>query len=192
MTNWNPARRRFTTSQAAERDLAARLGGRALPRSGGVQVAPGVTFCGDLRTDLLNIEHKRTEKDRISVPFEWLVKVAFGASKSGRRPALAILFEGVWGPAREFLWLPLPYFQHLTQCADSPERFHGVVREVKRRSFTLRAEELVVIVSEAGDRMPTYAMVWEGVSSSKTPCTWVGAPVECLQPLIREAAGELA
>lgn len=184
----SPNRGRFRKSQRAESAAAAVIGGRSLPRSGGISAtsrAGGPTLDGDLQSMAIHGEHKRTETPKMSVKHEWFVKVRAGAARAGRTPGVILLFETLTGPEREWLFLPLAYFQSLTGCATDTARFHGRVRNVTCGSFTLEASELLAMVREAGPRTPTLIVSW--IRPSSIPL-WVGIPLTAARAYLVEGS----
>lgn len=180
MGRWDANRTRFKRSQAAERRSAAALGGRPLPRSGGVRAVQNgtdsPTLEGDFRTRQLHAEHKRTEKDRMSVELAWFEQVVRGASRCSRTPAVVLLFECLEGRGQEWVFLPFAYFQTISGCATDPESYHGSLREVSARSMTLYAADLDVLARTVPEgKVPTLALVWN--ASPVLACrAWVGVP----------------
>lgn len=186
----SPNRNRFRRSQRAEQDAAAALGGRSLPRSGGISAtsrAGGPTLDGDLRSMALHGEHKRTDTPAMRVQHLWFTKVVAGASRCARTAAVILLFETLTGPEREWIFLPLPYFQTVTDCAKDTARFRGGVREVTCGSFQLTAREVQDAQRAAEGAIPTLAIFW------RRPCAipvWVGIPLASIRPyLVRGAHG---
>lgn len=110
-------------STREERRIAERLGGRRLPRSGGLpwsrydtsDVIHAQTAQGDITTPEWHIEHKRVEPQSksIRIPREWLVKVTEGARMRMRTPALVVSFETSQGHAQDWVFLPLEEAERL-------------------------------------------------------------------------------
>jgi hypothetical protein len=70
--------------------VAKKIGGRRQVASGAF---PG--HRGDVRSDELLVECKRTDKKSISVTIAYLKKISKEASAYGRTPAVSISFEGI-------------------------------------------------------------------------------------------------
>lgn len=100
---------RYKRSKGHEDRLAKELGGKRLPRSGGLAWSKGdpTTAGGDLATGSLHIEHKRTVNESISVKKEWLHKVSDGARRVGKYPGLLLTFETKMSPPEDWICLPL-------------------------------------------------------------------------------------
>lgn len=103
-------RDRAKRSNKAERRVASSLGGRRIARSGAKQWSSGdykTTDRGDIRTPLLHVEHKRTDRESMSVKKEWLDKVSKGAARVDKTPALVLTFEERGKPPSDWILLPL-------------------------------------------------------------------------------------
>jgi hypothetical protein len=111
--NYDKAKR----STREEKKVAKRLGGRTHGRSGGLpwSASDPTTACGDITTKDLHIEHKRAEPNTksIGVTRRWLAKVAVGAKRRMKVPAMAFHFEEADGHAEDWLMLPLDVAERL-------------------------------------------------------------------------------
>ena len=85
-------RGRVKRSKKEEERIAKEMGGKRLPRSGGMQWSKWdkKTAKGDISTPRFHIEHKETEKQSISIKKDWLKKVTEGARDSMKDPALVV------------------------------------------------------------------------------------------------------
>jgi hypothetical protein len=117
----NPNYGRYKRSKKHEDRIGSALGGKRLPRSGGLlwsrlESAGGKTAGGDVKTPDYLIEHKRTVKDSISIKREWLDKVREGANSCLRDPALVVTFEveGSTEPPEDWVMVPIAVFRRLT------------------------------------------------------------------------------
>lgn len=114
---------RFKKSAKEEKKFGKQLGGKALPRSGGLSwSADDKTTAGaDIRSDDLWIEHKRCERDTgsLGVKRAWLKKVTEGANRVNKIPALGVTWESPQGHAERWLMIPL----------EVAERIIGKIRE---------------------------------------------------------------
>ena len=116
-----PHKTRFKKSQATEKRIAKELGGRALPRSGGLPWdSKGWdpnrrTAEGDLTTDDFLIEHKRIEPQvgSIGVKRQWLQKVTSGAKRLGKYPAMVVTFEGATEMEQDWALIPMSLMKRL-------------------------------------------------------------------------------
>jgi hypothetical protein len=119
--NYDRAKR----SNRHEKRLAERLGGRRLPRSGGLARSKwgdsSRTANGDIGTADFHLEHKRTVKDSMSVKREWLAKVSEGARRVLKEPGLVICFENRVGEPEEWVAVPLAVFERLLAAVDSKD-----------------------------------------------------------------------
>jgi hypothetical protein len=116
--NYNRARK----SNIMERKVARRLGGRRLPRSGGMQwsATNKSTLGADISTKTLHIEHKRIEPGTksLSIKREWLSKVAEGARKHIKHPAFVFHFEGASDYSEDWMMLPLDIAERLLEVLE--------------------------------------------------------------------------
>lgn len=85
----------YRRSKKHEERVAKLLGGRRLPRSGGLRWSRQgkETLGGDVTTPQFHVEHKRTEKNSISVKKEWMEKVMEAAKRGMKDPAIVLTFE---------------------------------------------------------------------------------------------------
>jgi len=186
-----PSTRRFKRSQKQERRVGEALGGRALPRSGGVKAAKGPdspTLDGDFRTPTLHGEHKRTETQEIRVESEWFVKVTAGAARCHKVPVVVLLLESVVGDDREWIFLPLSYAQaRMGELLRDPSAWEGAELAPRPgcRSFLFRASVASALHALAGDKLPLFLLTW-GMNLGATAQVWVGAPLARLTPMLRE------
>jgi Holliday junction resolvase len=98
-------------SQRQENKLAGRLGGKRQKGSGALP-----HHKGDVKTQELLIECKRTDKKSMAIKKEWLEKISKEALASHRVPALAIEFGDV-EPLVENNWVAVPakFFEELME-----------------------------------------------------------------------------
>ena len=119
----NEKRTQSRGTKPAEKRIARSLGGRRVSGSGATPVSQRagvfgrskfggkaergktVTRDGDVATDELHIEHKRTKTNSISVSKKILEKVRRGAARRGATPAMVLTFEG---PGGSDDWILLP------------------------------------------------------------------------------------
>lgn len=96
-------------SKVQEKRLAKRLGGNRQKGSGALR-----HHKGDVKTQELLMECKRTDKESMSIKKEWLAKITREALVSNKVPALAIEF-GFDDPLVETNWVAVPakFFQEL-------------------------------------------------------------------------------
>lgn len=184
-----PATQRFKRSQKNERRVAQALGGRELPRSGGMKAAGGAdspTLEGDFRTPTLHAEHKRTEKPELRVQREWFRKVSSGAARCHRTPAVVLLLEPVQGDAREWIFLPVGYARSAyQQLLADPAGWDGEVVEPKAASFLFRASAVEPLVRRLGAAFPVILLTWPGAEGF--PAEWLGAPLSRAAEALRSA-----
>lgn len=81
--------RRMRRSRAQEKRDALAYGGRVQAGSG-----CGTFKKGDVRTDDLLIENKRTDKQQMTIKAEWLDKIRNEALTEGRTPVVGIEIAG--------------------------------------------------------------------------------------------------
>jgi hypothetical protein len=113
---WADANRdRFRRSKKHEERVAGVLGGKRLPRSGGLawSRSDATTAGGDLKTEVALVEHKRTENQSISLKKEWLHKVAAAAKRSNKDPAIVITFEEKLQPPEDWILIPVEVYRRL-------------------------------------------------------------------------------
>ena len=123
-----------TRSRKNEDRVAAKMGGRRLPGSGGkywskYDTGEGVGFGmatddGDLATPEFLVEHKRTDNKSMSIKRDWLDKVKEGATRVGKDPALVITFERPakpGSPAEDWILMPLEVARRVLGYKDDDE-----------------------------------------------------------------------
>ena len=110
---------RYKRSQKHETRLGKRMGGRRLPRSGGMPWSKWdkTTAGGDVSTPDLHIEHKRTDCDSMSLKKDWLVKVSEGARRVAKDPAVIITFEKKGSKPEDWILVPLEVLERLQKKA---------------------------------------------------------------------------
>lgn len=130
----NPNHDRFRKAKKHEQRIAAAVGGRRLPNSGGKARSNGmsgkvgrvsnvsfrgekldpdkterVTLDGDVASKRFHIEHKSTERDSIAVKKEWLDKVSDGAADHGTVPAMVLTFVSKRPGVPHSDWALIPF-----------------------------------------------------------------------------------
>ena len=107
---------KYKKSKKHETRLANRLGGKRLPRSGGLAWSKWdkTTDGGDLTNDDFLFEHKMTEAKSISLKRDWLEKVTEGARSKLKDPAMILTFEGNIRAPKDWVLIPLEIFETLT------------------------------------------------------------------------------
>ena len=115
---------KYKRSKKHETRLGERLGGKRIPRSGGLSWSKwdSTTAGGDISVPDFHIEHKRTETKSMSVQSEWLDKVKDGARRAGKDAALAITFEKKGRSPDDWIMIPLEVFEILIKAAKSSEK----------------------------------------------------------------------
>ena len=129
----DPYHDKYKRSKKHEQRLATRFGGRRLPQSGAKQLSPHViaaqtdlgvepprvTLNGDLSIPDFWVEHKRTEKESLSIKKEWWEKVVIGANTAGQQPALFLTFDcrGPYQKPIDLVVLPIEVFERLMKLA---------------------------------------------------------------------------
>lgn len=113
----NPNKDRFRRSKKHESRIATALGGKRLPRSGGLAWSKhdSTTAGGDVQTAIEVVEHKRTEKKSMAVQLEWLHKVAAAAKRSLKDPAVVLTFEDGLKQPEDWVLIPLDVYTRLTR-----------------------------------------------------------------------------
>lgn len=110
---------RAKKSTREEDRVAEKLGGRRLPRSGGLAWSrhDKTTDGGDLANRDLHVEHKRAEPDTKSIGIQrhWLAKVTEGAKRRVKVPGMVLSFEAPRGHEQDWLVLPLDTALRLMQ-----------------------------------------------------------------------------
>lgn len=114
---------KYKRSKKHEDRLGKRLGGKRIPRSGGMAWSKwdSSTAGGDISVPDFHIEHKRTDCKSMSVQHEWLTKVSEGARKVGKDPALAVTFEKKGQFLDDWIMIPLDVFERLLKLSKSNE-----------------------------------------------------------------------
>lgn len=109
---------KYKRSKKHEERLGKRLGGKRIPRSGGLAWSrwDPTTAGGDVAVPDFHIEHKRTEAGSMSIQLEWLDKVKDGARRAGKDAALAVTFEKKGRPPNDWIMIPLEVFEALTKA----------------------------------------------------------------------------
>ena len=110
---------RYKRSTKHEERLGKRLGGRRLPRSGGLAWSKWdkTTACGDIAVPDFHMEHKRTERGSMSIPKEWMDKVSEGARRVAKDPGIIVTFEKKNAPPVDWVMIPLEVFERLLKKA---------------------------------------------------------------------------
>ena len=115
----DPQAQRKRRSNAHEKRLATRLGGKRVPASGGklwsrrdrndsVQ-----TDGADVRLSDFMIEHKRTDKESMSVKRQWLDQIKEVADRSAKDPGVILTYEDGRKILQEWVMIPLAVFERL-------------------------------------------------------------------------------
>jgi len=110
---------RYKRSKKHEERLGKRLGGRRLPRSGGLAWSKWdkTTAGGDIAAPTFHFEHKRTDRGSISIPKDWLNKVSEGARRVVKDPGIIVTFEKRGSPLVEWALIPLEVLERLLKRA---------------------------------------------------------------------------
>lgn len=117
---------KYRRSKKHEKRLGDRLGGKRLPRSGGVSwskwdqskvLKSNQTLDGDIAAPDFHFEHKRTEDKSISLAKEWLHKVSTGARMVGKDPGVILTFERKPEKPEDWVVIPLEVLERLLQQA---------------------------------------------------------------------------
>ncbi len=127
---FDPNYDKYKRSKKHEDRISKKLGGKRLPRSGGLAWASSPTakpsanhtLNGDISTPEFHIEHKRTDCASMSVKQEWLEKVSDGARMTGKDPALAITFEKKGKYTNDWIMIPLEVFERLMKLKEILEQ----------------------------------------------------------------------
>jgi hypothetical protein len=114
-----PNHDRYKRSQKHEERLSKRLGGRRLPRSGGLPWSKWdkTSAGGDIAAPEFHFEHKRTDCGSISIPKDWLAKVSDGARRVVKDPGIIVTFEKKGAPLVEWVLIPLEVLERLLKKA---------------------------------------------------------------------------
>lgn len=119
---FNRNKDRLRRSLREEGRIADVMGGRRLPRSGGLPWSADdpTTAGGDVVTPTLHIEHKRVEPPTKSIRItrEWLAKVTAGARRTVRVPSVVITFEEAKGHDKDWALVPLSFVKRLTDVVE--------------------------------------------------------------------------
>lgn len=113
--NFEPNKDRYRRSRKHETRVGTALGGKRLPRSGGLAWSKHdkTTAGGDVCTPIALVEHKRTEKQSLSLKLEWLQKVEAAARRLHKDPAVVITFEQKLRSPEDWILLPLAVYKRL-------------------------------------------------------------------------------
>jgi hypothetical protein len=119
---FEPNYERAKRSTKHENRFAGRLGGRRLPRSGGLAWSrhDRSTDGGDITTTHLHIEHKRAEPQTksIGIKRDWLQKVTEGANRQMKIPAMGLTFEDALGFEQDWVAVPLSVMERFLKALD--------------------------------------------------------------------------
>jgi hypothetical protein len=118
-----------------ERRVASLLGGKTLAASGAMRDHAGHTAGADLKTDLFWVEQKSTVKDSLTLQLSWLHKVAAGASRQSRWPALNITFQSF---KMDWIGVPRYIFDQLAWLYDCDWSYE----ETTARSISMNGRAL--------------------------------------------------
>lgn len=115
-----PNYNKYKQSKKHEDRLGKRLGGKRLPRSGGLAWSKWdkTTAGGDISAPTLHLEHKRTVRESISIPRDWLKKVCEGARRVAKDPGVVITFEKKGQKPEDWVLIPLEILEALLKLAD--------------------------------------------------------------------------
>lgn len=110
---------KYRRSKRHETRLSKQLGGKRLPRSGGLAWSKSdpTTAGGDITAPDFLFEHKRTINKSMSVPHEWLVKVSDGARRTGKDPGVILTFEKKNTAPEDWALVPLAVLERLLKLA---------------------------------------------------------------------------
>lgn len=102
-------------SKKHENRVARELGGKRLPRSGANRWSKWdkATANGDIAVPEIHVEHKRTEKDSMSLKREWLEKVTIGSRAQAKEPAMVLTFEDATSFPQDWALIPLDMLKQL-------------------------------------------------------------------------------
>lgn len=122
---------RYKRSKKHENRLSERLGGKRLPRSGGISwsskwdksavTKSNMTLDGDLGTPDFHFEHKRTEGKTLSVAKDWLTKVSEGARRVAKDPGVILTFEKKGQKPEDWALIPLEVLERLLKQAKAED-----------------------------------------------------------------------
>ena len=110
---------KYKRSTKHEDRLSKRLGGKRIPRSGGMAWSrwDKTTANGDLSVPDFHIEHKRTDAKSMSLQKEWLEKVSEGARRTGKDPGVIVTFEKNGSNPTDWMLVPLEVFERLIRLS---------------------------------------------------------------------------
>jgi hypothetical protein len=120
----NPNKGKYARSKQHELRLARALNGRRLPNSGGARRSrwdAARSQGGDIETEDMLIEHKRTLKSVITIKREWMTKVEAGARDLEKLPSLIITFDSVHDEPLDLVVLRVRDLERLTGLQLRPE-----------------------------------------------------------------------
>ena len=111
----DPNKDKFRRSKKHENRLADKLGGKRLARSGGMAWSKwdSTTAGADVTTKDFHIEHKRTEKDSMSLKKEWLEKVSAASLRVSKDPAVIVTFEEANRAPKDWVMIPMDVFERM-------------------------------------------------------------------------------
>ncbi len=106
---------KYRRSKKHETRLGKQLGGRRLPRSGGLPWSKHdkTTAGGDISVPKFLFEHKRTVNDSMSLKKEWLEKVSDGARRMVKSPGVIITFDKKGEKPKDWVLIPLEVLERL-------------------------------------------------------------------------------
>lgn len=115
----DPNYNKYKRSTKHEDRLSKRLGGKRIPRSGGLAWSrwDKTTANGDLSVPDFHLEHKRTDAKSMSLQKEWLEKVSDGARRVGKDPGVLITFEKKGSAPDDWALIPLEVFERLIKLS---------------------------------------------------------------------------
>lgn len=110
---------KYKRSQKHEDRLSKKLGGKRIPRSGGLAWSKWdhTTANGDISAPDMHYEHKRTENKSVSIPHEWLTKVCEGARRALKDPGVIVTFEKKGRPPEDWVLVPLEVLERLLEIS---------------------------------------------------------------------------
>lgn len=106
---------RFKRSKKHELRVAAQMGGKRVPRSGGRPWSKWDKSSegGDVAIPALHLELKRTDKASMSLKKAWLDKIREEALRRRKEPGLVVTFESTRSEPDDWLMIPLPLAKRL-------------------------------------------------------------------------------
>lgn len=119
----DPNHDKYKRSKKHEDRLGKRLGGKRIPRSGGLAWSrwDKTTANGDVSIPDFHLEHKRTDAKSMSLQQEWLSKVSEGARRTGKDPGVVITFERTGKAPEDWALIPLDVFERLLKLSKGSE-----------------------------------------------------------------------